>query len=153
MCRAYRAIVEDRVVPPLVGAAALVFDALCVHPFRDGNGPVARLLALVALYQQGHEVGRFISTEKLIEDSRDDYYQALRASSEGWHQGRHDFTPWLVYFLSIVRRAYVELEKRAGEVRAPRGARPSSSSPPSRPKAARFGSETSSSAAPGSAGR
>ena len=83
----------------------------------------SRLIALLSLYQHGHEVGRYISTERLIEDSRDDYYEALRASSEGWHHGRHDLTPWLVYFLAIVRRAYGELERRAGEVRAPRGAK------------------------------
>jgi len=123
LCRAYGAGVRERVVPPLVAAAALVFDFLCIHPFRDGNGRVSRLLGLLALYQHGYEVGRYISTERLIEDSRDDYYAALRGSSEGWHRGRHDLVPWLVYFLSIVRRAYVTFESRAGDVRAPRGAK------------------------------
>ena len=123
LCRAHLAAVEGRVVPDMIAAGALVLDFLCVHPFRDGNGQVSRLLALLALYQRGHEVGRYISTERLIEDSRDDYYEALRRSSEGWHSGRHDFLPWLAYFLSIVRRAYVEFENRAGDVRAPRGAK------------------------------
>ncbi len=62
MCRAYRATAAGRVVPPLVAAAALLLDVLCIHPFRDGNGRAARLLALLALYEHGHEVGRFIST-------------------------------------------------------------------------------------------
>ena len=123
LCRAYSASVEPRVVPGLVAASALVLDFLCIHPFRDGNGRVSRLLGLLALYRHGHEVGRYVSTERLIEDSRDDYYDALRRSSEGWHRGRHDFTPWLAYFLSIVRRAYVTFEDRAGDVRAPRGAK------------------------------
>lgn len=123
LCRAYDAGVRERVVPGLIGAAALVFDFLCIHPFRDGNGRVSRLLALLALYQHGYEVGRYVSTERLIEESRDDYYAALRRSSEGWHRGRHDFAPWLAYFLSIVRRAYVTFESRAGDVRAPRGAK------------------------------
>jgi Fic family protein len=123
LCRSHLAAVEGRVVPDLIAVGALVLDLLCVHPFRDGNGRVSRLLTLLALYQRGHDVGRYISTERLIEDSRDDYYEALRCSSEGWHSGRHDFLPWLVYFLSIVRRAYVEFERRAGDVRAPRGAK------------------------------
>jgi Fic family protein len=77
----------------------------------------------LALYQRGHEVGRYVSTERLIEDSREDYYDALYRSSEGWHSGRHDLLPWLGYFLSIVRRAYLGFEERAGDVRAPRGAK------------------------------
>lgn len=123
LCRAYSANIDQRVVPPLVAAAALVLGFLCVHPFRDGNGRVSRLLGLLALYRHGHEVGRYISTERLVEDSRDDYYAVLRRSSEGWHSGRHDFLPWLAYFLSIVRRAYVEFESRPGDVHAPRGAK------------------------------
>jgi len=86
LCRAYSASIGQRIVPPLVAAAALGFDFLCIHPFRDGNGRVSRLLGLLALYQHGHEVGRFISTERLIEDSRDDYYYAARRrSSEERH--------------------------------------------------------------------
>jgi Fic family protein len=123
LCRGYRAAVDQSVVPPLVTTAAMVLDFLCIHPFRDGNGRVSRLLTLLALYQHGHEVGRFISTERLIEESKADYYEALRRSSQGWHDGKHDFAPWLAYFLSIVRRAYVEFEQRAGDVRAPRGAK------------------------------
>lgn len=123
LCLGYRAAIDQAVVPPLVAAAALVLDFLCIHPFRDGNGRVSRLLTVLALYQHGHEVGRYVSTERLVEDSKADYYDALRRSSQGWHEGKHDFAPWLGFFLSIVRRAYVEFEQRAGDVRAPRGAK------------------------------
>jgi Fic family protein len=123
LCLGYRAAVDQAVVPPLVAAAALVLDFLCIHPFRDGNGRVSRLLTLLALYQHRHDVGRYVSTERLVEDSREDYYETLRRSSQGWHVGKHDFAPWLGFFLSIVRRAYVEFEQRAGNARAPRGAK------------------------------
>ena len=103
--------------------AAFVLDFLCIHPFRDGNGRVSRLLTLLALYQHGYEVGRYISLERLVEETREEYYEALRQSSEGWHLGAHDPMPWLVYFRSVVRRAYREFEARAGEVRSPRGAK------------------------------
>jgi Fic family protein len=103
--------------------AALVFDFLCIHPFRDGNGRVARLLALLALYHHGHEVGRYISLERLVEEDKDGYYESLRRSSEGWHEGRHDLLPWLNYFLAVVRRGYREFEQRAGQVKTPRGAK------------------------------
>jgi Fic family protein len=123
LCRAYKATMAERHVPPLLGVAALVLDFLCIHPFRDGNGRVSRLLTLLALYQQGYDVGRYISTERLVEDTRREYYEALRRSSQGWHKGQHDCAPWFTYFLTIVRRAYGELESRAGEVKAPRGAK------------------------------
>jgi Fic family protein len=102
---------------------ALVLDFLCIHPFRDGNGRVSRLLTLLALYQHGYEVGRYLSLERLVEESREDYYEVLRRSSDGWHEGRHDLLPWLNYFLAIVRRAYRLFEERAGEVKSPRGAK------------------------------
>jgi len=123
LCLSYRASLNQQEVQPLVSVAALVFDFLCIHPFRDGNGRISRLLTLLGLYQHGYEVGRFISLERLVEESRDDYYEALRKSSEGWHEGKHDLIPWLNYFLGVLRRAYHEFERRAGEVKSPRGAK------------------------------
>lgn len=123
LCRLYRHAIEKSAAPPLVAVGALVFDFLCIHPFRDGNGRVARLLTLLGLYHHGYEVGRYVSLERLVEDSREDYYAMLRESSERWHEGRHDLVPWLNYFLSIVRRAYRVFEERAGAVKATRGAK------------------------------
>src|SRR6185436_19767374 len=91
---------------PLVALAALVFDFLCIHPFRDGNGRVSRLLTLLGSYQLGFEVGRYISLERIVEDSRDEYYDALHRSSNGWHEGCHDLLPWLNFFLAMFRQAY-----------------------------------------------
>jgi Fic family protein len=123
MCLSYRHAVDQERVPPLVAVAALVLDFLCIHPFRDGNGRVSRLLTLLALYHHGHEVGRYISLERLVEESREDYYQALARSSDGWHEGRHDLVPWLNYFLAILHRAYHAFEERAGQVKSPRGSK------------------------------
>lgn len=121
MCLLYRHALDQQHVPALVAAACLVLDFLCIHPFRDGNGRVSRLLTVLALYHHGYEVGRYISLERLIEDSKEDYYTVLRASSTGWHEGKNDWLPWLNYFLAIVRRSYVQFEERAGQVKSPRG--------------------------------
>ncbi len=123
LCVVYRHALDQEHVPPLLAVACLVLDFLCIHPFRDGNGRVSRLLTLLALYHQGLEVGRYISLERLVEESREDYYAVLQRSSEAWHEGRHDLLPWLNYFLTIVRRAYREFEERAGQVKSPRGAK------------------------------
>jgi Uncharacterized conserved protein len=54
-------------VEKLVLIPAYVLDFLCIHPFLDGNGRMARLLSLLLLYQAGFEVGRYISLEMLVE--------------------------------------------------------------------------------------
>lgn len=101
---------------PLLLSSAYVLDFLVVHPFRDGNGRMARLLALLLLYQAGYEVGRFISIEKLIEETKDTYYDSLKASTTGWHEGQHDLEPWCSYFCGVLIAAYREFEERAGAV-------------------------------------
>jgi Fic family protein len=111
LCLVYRHALNQSLAPPLVAVAALVFDFLCIHPFRDGNGRISRLLTLLALYQHGYEAGRYVSLERLVEESRAEYYEALHRSSEGWHEGRHDLLPWLNFFLTILKRAYRELER------------------------------------------
>lgn len=123
LCRSYRYALDQGQVPPLLAIACLILDFLCIHPFRDGNGRVSRLLTLLVLYQHGYEVGRYISLERLVEESKDDYYEALRQSSQQWHEGRHDLLPWANYFLAILRRAYREFEGRAGQLKSPRGAK------------------------------
>ena len=111
LCLLYRHALNQSLAPPLVAVAALVFDFLCIHPFRDGNGRVSRLLTLLALYQHSYEVGRYVSLERLVEESRGEYYDVLHRSSDGWHEGRHDLIPWLSFFLAILKRAYRELDR------------------------------------------
>jgi Fic family protein len=123
LCLGYRHATDQDLLPPLLAVANLVFDFLCIHPFRDGNGRVSRLLSLLLLYHHGFRVGRYVSLERLIEDSKESYYEALKRSSEGWHEGRHDLVPWWSYFVGILRSAYREFEERVGTVRAPRGAK------------------------------
>jgi hypothetical protein len=113
---------EERIDSLLV-IPAYVLDFLCIHPFRDGNGRMARLMTLLLLYRAGHGVGRFISLERLIEDSKESYYGALHRSSQGWHEGRHSLVPWTEYFLGIVTAAYREFESRVGTLTAARGAK------------------------------
>lgn len=110
-------------IEPLVLAPLVVLDFLCIHPFTDGNGRIARLLTLMLLYRHGYEVGRYISLERVIEDSKETYYEALESSSHGWHDGRHDVMPWLNYFWGVLLRAYREFEERVGAVREGRGAK------------------------------
>jgi Fic family protein len=114
---------NERRVPDLVALAAFNLDFLCIHPFRDGNGRVSRLLLLLQCYHLGFEVGRYISLERLIEENKERYYETLELSSQGWHEGRSDPWPYVHFVLFILRTAYKELERRVGETRAPKGAK------------------------------
>lgn len=110
-------------VEPLLAAAALVLDFECVHPFADGNGRVGRLLTLLLLYQCGYGVGRYISLERIVEQSKETYYEALHRSSQGWHEGRHDLRPWVEYFLGTLIAAYNDFEARVGKISSAKGAK------------------------------
>ena len=108
---------------PLIAVPSAVFDFLCIHPFSEGNGRVSRLLTLQLLYQSDHDVGRYVSLERIVEDSKESYYEALNASAGGWHEGRHDLLPWLRYFWGMTLRAYREFEERVAVVPAGRGSK------------------------------
>ncbi len=119
----WRSCLEERRVPPLIALAAFNLDFLCIHPFRDGNGRVSRLLWLLQSYQIGLEVGRYISLERLVEQNKDRYYETLEQSSQGWHEGKHDPWPYINYVLFILKTAYREFVERVGETSEPRGAK------------------------------
>jgi Fic family protein len=100
-----------------------ILDFLCIHPFRDGNGRVSRLLTTQLLYHAGYQVGRYISLERLFEKSHKSYYDTLEASSHGWHGSEHDVLPWTRYFWGVLISAYKEFEERVGNVEAGRGSK------------------------------
>jgi len=115
--------IRERWVHPLVALAAFNLDFLCIHPFRDGNGRVSRLLLLLQLYHLGYEVGRYISIERIIEQNKDRYYETLEQSSQGWHDRKHDPWPYINYLLFTVKAVYLEFEERMGQLKSPRGAK------------------------------
>jgi Fic family protein len=109
---------------PLLLIPAYVLDFLCIHPFADGNGRMARLLTLLLLYQSGYHVGRYISLEKIVEDTKEGYYDTLYRSSVSWHEGKHSLAPWWEYFLGVVLlTASRQFEERVGTISEGRGAK------------------------------
>ena len=113
--------IKERKIPPLVLLAAFNLDFLCIHPFRDGNGRVSRLLLLLQCYHLGFEVGRYISLERLIEQNKERYYETLEQSSHGWHDGKHDPWPYINYTLFVIKTAYREFEQRLDQLQSPKG--------------------------------
>jgi Fic family protein len=115
MERLHAAYEESRLAQqwdPVLLTAFYVLDFLCIHPFLDGNGRTARLLTVLLLYRHQYEVGRYISLERIVEQTRESYYDTLYQSSQGWHEGAHNPWPWTEYFLGILLAAYQEFESR-----------------------------------------
>ena len=99
-------------IPPLLLIPTVIHDFLCIHPFADGNGRMSRLLTLLLLYKNGFFVGKYISLEMIIEETKDIYYEELQASSEDWHDGTSDELPFIRYMLSVIYKAYSECDER-----------------------------------------
>ncbi len=123
LVRLFNDALEANKSDALLLIAAFVLDFECIHPFMDGNGRIGRLLTLLLLYQSGYHVGRYISLERIVENSKETYYEALYKSSQGWHKGDHDLRPWLNYFLGMLAAAYKEFEARVGTIASAKGAK------------------------------
>lgn len=112
LCDAFEIALSDSEMDPLVLIPMYVLDFLCIHPFNDGNGRMSRLLTLLLLYRAGYRIGKYISIEKIIADSKETYYEALQESSFGWHDNRNDYTAFVRYFLGVIVAAYRSFETR-----------------------------------------
>ena len=96
-----------------------ILDFLCIHPFNEGNGRMSRLLTLLLLYKSGFFVGKYVSVEKIIEESKKTYYEAIHASSVNWNENKNDYKPFVNYMLGIIVSAYKEFKYRVKLVTDP----------------------------------
>lgn len=112
LCSAFNEIIESENVDSLLLIPMFILDFLCIHPFDDGNGRMSRLLMLLLLYRSGYIVGKYISLEKIIENSKESYYEVLKESSYGWHENENNYEPFVRYTLGIIVSAYREFESR-----------------------------------------
>ena len=112
LCEAWATALSDETLDPLLLMPSFILDFLCIHPFSDGNGRMSRLLTLLLLYRSGYIVGKYISIEKLIERTRQSYYDALQASSIGWHENANDYAPFTQYLLGVILAAYRDFSDR-----------------------------------------
>lgn len=112
LCIAFDEALKVNNMDPLLLIPMFVLDFLCIHPFNDGNGRMSRLLTLLLLYRAGYIVGKYISIEKLIEKTKETYYEALQQSSLDWHEENNDYEPFVRYTLGVVLNAYREFSSR-----------------------------------------
>lgn len=112
ICNAFNDVMGRGEADPLLIIPMFILDFLCIHPFNDGNGRMSRLLTLLLLYKAGYIVGKYISIEKVIETSKDTYYEALQSSSQDWHEEKNDYAHFVRYMLGVILSAYREFSER-----------------------------------------
>ncbi len=112
ICEEYNIVIGNHEVEPLIAIPVFIHDFLCIHPFNDGNGRMSRLLTTLLLYRSGFFVGKYISLEAKIAKNKDLYYDALRVSQHGWHEGTEDVVPFIKYILGTILAAYKDFEDR-----------------------------------------
>ena len=112
LCDAFDDAIARNEADPLLIIPMFILDFLCIHPFNDGNGRMSRLLTLLLLYRAGYIVGKYISIEKIIETSKDTYYEALQSSSQGWHEEQNDYAHFVRYMLGVILSAYRDFSSR-----------------------------------------
>lgn len=113
LCTAFDDAISRSEADPLLIIPMFVLDFLCIHPFNDGNGRMSRLLTLLLLYRAGYIVGKYISIEKVIEASKETYYESLQNSSQDWHKGENDYSHFVRYMLGVILSAYRDFSARA----------------------------------------
>ena len=116
MILAYYEARQDSNIPSLLLIPCFVLDFLCIHPFLDGNGRVSRLLTVLLLYLSGYDIVRYISYEGQINRFKEGYYEALRISSEAWHENRNDYGPFIINFMQILYRCYKDLDESFADI-------------------------------------
>ncbi len=112
LCRAWSAAHEAGGVSPLLLCGAFVLDFTCIHPFSDGNGRMSRILTQLLLLKDGYDAVLYSPLEAVIERRRPEYYDALQASSMGWHENASDPRPFLAFHLEALTECQQEARRR-----------------------------------------
>ena len=112
ICKSYQRVLNKEIIDPLILIPCFILDFLCIHPFNDGNGRMSRLLTLLLLYRSGYMVGQYISIEKAIADTKENYYDVLAVADQGWHTEENDPKPFIKYMLGIILSCYRDFEER-----------------------------------------
>lgn len=93
---------SDKKYHPLLVIGNFIVEFLNIHPFKDGNGRLSRILTNLLLLKVGYLYIPYISHEKLVEDNKPDYYMALRTSQKTFKTKNENITAWLNFFLNIL---------------------------------------------------
>lgn len=109
ICTEYNKAIKDKNINPLIISFIFILDFLSIHPFNDGNGRISRLLTNLVLLRLDYFISKYVSIENIINNSKEDYYDALYTSQKGWLDNKNDPTPFINYMLSVIELAYEKI--------------------------------------------
>lgn len=112
LCKNFNEAIMAGTYDPLLLISQFALDFLCIHPFHEGSGRISRLLILLLLYKAGFFAGMYVSLERILEKSRDVYYDALRRCVNGWHENSNNYLPFVRYFLGLFLKVYRDFNER-----------------------------------------
>ena len=112
LCLSYNSEISKNEINPLILITIFILDCLSIHPFNDGNGRMSRILTLLLLYKSGYIVGKYISIEKIVENTKESYYDTLKQSSIDWYTNNNNYEFFIEYYLGIILSAYKEFSNR-----------------------------------------
>ena len=95
-------LLADEKINPIIKAGIAHAHLIAIHPFMDGNGRTARLLAILLLRKYGYGFRKLLSLDGYYQRSRDEYIGALQRSFGQKFASGYDFTPWLEFFTRSV---------------------------------------------------
>ena len=94
--------IEKQDMHPLVFIAGFVYEFLSIHPYKDGNGRLSRLLTTLLLMKQGYDFIQYVSFENVIESSKDKYYRVLMAGQQNRYKDNERINGWVLYFMECL---------------------------------------------------
>jgi len=86
-------------ISPVIVAGLAHSEIAAIHPFADGNGRTARLLATLILYQRGYDFRKLFALEDYYNQDRPAYYKAIHLGKNYKERLKADSTNWLEYFI------------------------------------------------------
>ncbi len=103
---------EKGEIHPILIIANFIFEFLAIHPFKDGNGRLSRALTNLLLLKAGYGYVPYVSLDEIIEETKMEYYLALRTTQKNHKTNHEDVTPWVEYLLG----ALVEQVRKARDL-------------------------------------
>ncbi|MGD9581814.1 MAG: Fic family protein [Vampirovibrionia bacterium] len=123
ICSKYNKLIKQNDTIDLLVIATFIFDFLCIQPFENGNGRLARLLTQLLLYQNNYQVAKYISLDKITLNNKQKYFEALEKSSQKWHQEENDLSSWIEFFLANILEGYTKLDNQMFDIKNKKGAK------------------------------
>jgi len=111
----YNSCISEEQQHPLLLIAIFIVVFLAIHPFKDGNGRLSRIITTLLLLRAGYDYIPYSSMESVIEANKDTYYLALRRTQQTIRELEQKWEPWLVYFLKTMIKQKNNLANKVQE--------------------------------------